>query len=443
MSKLMPEDWRLARLGEFCDGVRGVSYKPDDLSPVTQTSTVTLLRSTNIQAGSLDFAEVQHVDEKKVAKKQLAKVGDVAVCMSNGSKRLVGKAAVFKSIPRGSRYTVGAFCSIFRPVASAHPGFVAQLFNSDEFQSQVDFSLAGSAINNLKNSDLLEYQFAKPPLAEQQKIAAILSSVDDVIEKTRAQIDKLKDLKTGMMQELLSKGIGHTEFKDSPVGRIPTAWSVKRIGEVCSDIVDCVNKTAPVVDYVTPYRMIRTTNVRDGRIVREGMRYVTKDTFEAWSRRISLQKGDLIFTREAPVGQCGLLGDPAGLFLGQRTMVYRADATKIDNIFLLTTMQSNYFRCQIEDLSGGSTTPHLRVPDCSKIWLRVPPLTEQKEISRSMRAVDGTLDKKERKLERLAAIKKALMQDLLTGKVRVKVHNKESAAASSSATAAEKLRDYA
>src|SRR5699024_4287657 len=76
------------------------------------------------------------------------------------------------------------------------------------------------------------YFLPKIPVAEQQKIATILSSVDDVIEKTRAQIDKLKDLKTGMMQELLTKGIGHTEFKDSPVGKIPLGWDVCTVSDI-------------------------------------------------------------------------------------------------------------------------------------------------------------------------------------------------------------------
>ena len=71
-----------------------------------------------------------------------------------------------------------------------------------------------------------------PPKPEQQKIASILTSVDEVIEKTEAQIGKLQDLKKGMMQELLTKGIGHTEFKDSPVGRIPKGWEVKTLNEV-------------------------------------------------------------------------------------------------------------------------------------------------------------------------------------------------------------------
>ncbi len=85
---------------------------------------------------------------------------------------------------------------------------------------------------------LRTYQVVFPPLPEQQKIAKILTSVDEVIEKTQAQIDKLKDLKTGMMQELLTNGIGHIEFKDSPVGRIPVEWEVKSIEECKVNVLD-------------------------------------------------------------------------------------------------------------------------------------------------------------------------------------------------------------
>jgi type I restriction enzyme S subunit len=283
----------------------------------------------------------------------------------------------------------------------------------------------GSTFEAVNGGEMKEFPLTLPPLPEQKKIAAILASVDEVIEKTRAQIDKLKDLKTGMMQELLTKGIGsdgvpHTEFKDSPVGRIPASWDVLAISAVCSEIVDCVNKTAPVVDYVTPYRMIRTTNVRDGRIKTEGLRYVTPETFNLWTRRLKLEAGDLIFTREAPVGECGLLQEATGLFLGQRTMVYRVNKNKMSNFFLLYSMQSEYCQSQLSDLSGGSTTPHLRVPDCSKILLKVPLISEQKLISESIRGADSLLEKQQDKIAELNSLKKALMQDLLTGKVRVR-----------------------
>ena len=80
------------------------------------------------------------------------------------------------------------------------------------------------------------YEIPIPPLSEQKKIASILTSVDEVIEKTQSQIDKLQDLKRGTMNELLTKGIGHTEFKDSELGRIPKGWRVKYLGALSSKV---------------------------------------------------------------------------------------------------------------------------------------------------------------------------------------------------------------
>ena len=79
MAKL-PEGWIVADLGEFCEGIRGVTYKPDDLVQVKTEKTITLLRSNNIQAGALNFKDVQHVAQKNVNQKQVAQLGDIAVC---------------------------------------------------------------------------------------------------------------------------------------------------------------------------------------------------------------------------------------------------------------------------------------------------------------------------------------------------------------------------
>lgn len=121
---------------------------------------------------------------------------------------------------------------------------------------------------------------------------------------------------------------------------IPKGWAKKEIGEVCSAIVDCVNKTAPVVEEPTPYKMIRTTNVRHGRVDTQNVRYVTENTFKTWTRRGELEDSDIILTREAPVGEVGQLRNAKGMFLGQRTMVYRGDPTVIDQQFLFQSMIS-------------------------------------------------------------------------------------------------------
>src|SRR5690606_26116927 len=107
---------------------------------------------------------------------------------------------------------------VLRSRANSDPGFIYQFSNSQDFRLNGAVNMTGSAGQRRVPTDYLKtLDVVFPPLPEQKKIAAILSSVDDVIEKTRAQIDKLRDLKTGMMQELLTKGIGpggapHTQF---------------------------------------------------------------------------------------------------------------------------------------------------------------------------------------------------------------------------------------
>lgn len=200
---------------------------------------------------------------------------------------------------------------------------------------------------------------------------------------------------------------------------VPEGWVRVEIGCVCSSIIDCVNKTAPVVDEETPYRMIRTTNVRHGRIDVENVRYVTEETFRLWTRRGDLQDGDIILTREAPVGEVGQVIKAKGLFLGQRTMLFRADPTKMDQSFLFQSMISPDLQRQYHADSAGGTVAHIRVPDCSKFLLNVPPLPEQKKIADVLSTWDKAIETTEKLLANAEAQKRTLMQQLLTGKRRL------------------------
>ncbi len=82
-------------------------------------------------------------------------------------------------------------------------------------------------------------------------------------------------------------------------------WPRVQISEVCELIVDCVNKTAPRVDHKTPYKMIRTPNIKNGRVDRTDCRFVEEDTYDKWTRRAKVLRGDVLLTREAPMGQIG------------------------------------------------------------------------------------------------------------------------------------------
>ncbi|WP_253650328.1 restriction endonuclease subunit S [Vibrio sp. Y29_XK_CS5] len=200
---------------------------------------------------------------------------------------------------------------------------------------------------------------------------------------------------------------------------VPNGWDRKPIKELCESIIDCVNKTAKHVEHETPYKMIRTTNVRNGRVDVHNVRYVEEDTYKQWIRRGAPKDGDIIFTREAPVGEAGILENAQGIFLGQRTMMYRSHSEKSDNRFLFYSLMSGYCQKQIEDFSNGGTVAHMRVPDCGELIINTPPLPEQRKIAQILSTWDRGIATTEKLIDASKQQKKALMQQLLTGKKRL------------------------
>jgi len=265
------------------------------------------------------------------------------------------------------------------------------------------------------------YLFPKVPLPEQQKIAAILSSVDDVIKKTRVQIDKLKDLKAGMMQELLTKGVGHTEFKDSPAGKIPVSWAIKSLKDAVYDIVDCEHKTAPYVEK-SEYLVVRTTNVRDGELSYDEMKYTTEDGYQEWTKRATPSFGDVLFTREAPAGESCLVPRNLKLCMGQRMVLLRLDKKIVSPEFFSLFLTSEVAKLAIYELSIGTTVSRINIEDIKKIPCVIPPIAEQVRISKIVQSTQQMISLKNRKLESLNSAKKSLMQELLTGRKQVMRH---------------------
>jgi type I restriction enzyme S subunit len=188
-------------------------------------------------------------------------------------------------------------------------------------------------------------------------------------------------------------------------------WKRVKVAEVCDLIVDCVNKTAPVVEGLTPYKMLRTTNIKGGRIDREDCRRVSKETFIKWTRRADVRLGDVILTREAPLGEVGFVDFSDPVFLGQRLMQYRANPMLLEPRFLLYSFLSKDLQNQFGAHEGsGSTVSHIRVGDCSKFELSLPPLAEQRAIASVLGALDDKIELNRRMNATLEAMARALFQ---------------------------------
>lgn len=198
-------EWEVKKFGELGKSLRGVSYKGEsDLSPIDTDKTTRLLRSNNVQNANVVFEDLQFVNSQRVSEHQIMRENDILICMANGSKDLVGKAAVFHAKDH-HKYTFGTFMGCFRLNSDeASSSFVAQTFQTNQYRNYIANLIAGSSINNLKPSDIESIEIPFPSKPEQTAIAAILSDMDAEIAALEVQREKTRLLKQGMMQELLT-----------------------------------------------------------------------------------------------------------------------------------------------------------------------------------------------------------------------------------------------
>jgi type I restriction enzyme S subunit len=216
------------------------------------------------------------------------------------------------------------------------------------------------------------------------------------------------------MQETIRPG-----YKQTEVGVIPEDWSVRSADELCELVVDCKNRTPPVVEG-GEYAVVRTPNVRDGRFKFEDLSFTDAASYKIWTERAVPQFGDVLITREAPLGEVCLVPDSMKLCLGQRMMMYRPDTTKVLSEYLLYSLLSKPVQKNLRDKLGGSTVGHAKVDDIR--FLKVPvPAThyEQAAIAEALSDADAQIAALEALIAKKRDLKQATMQQLLTGKTRL------------------------
>ena len=189
------------------------------------------------------------------------------------------------------------------------------------------------------------------------------------------------------------------------------------IEELCK-VVDCEHKTAPYVD-MSDYLVVRTSNVRDGQLVMESMKYTTLEGYKEWTSRAVPEHGDVLFTREAPAGESCLVPSDTKVCMGQRMVMLRPHKSEVDPVFLSMILNTERTKNDIYRLSIGSTVSRINIADIKKLKVASPPLPEQQKIAKILSTWDKAISTTERLIDNSTQQKKALMQQLLTGKKRL------------------------
>lgn len=190
----IPEDWGVVTLSDIGQTVIGLTYSPND---VADFGTL-VLRSSNVQSGKLAYADNVYVN-MELPERVIVKQGDILICVRNGSRQLIGKCALIDENAEGSAF--GAFMSIFRTKYSV---FAFYQFQSDLIQNQIN-EIMGATINQITNKDMSGFKITLPSdEKEQTAIATILSDMDAETQALEQRLSKTRQIKQGMMQELLT-----------------------------------------------------------------------------------------------------------------------------------------------------------------------------------------------------------------------------------------------
>lgn len=299
--------------------------------------------------------------------------------------------------------------------------YFIQQFRDIPFQNKIIDAVQGGAMKNLVGmSEFRKTLVTLPPLPEQQKIAEILGTVDDKIEVIEQQIIETRALKRGLMQRLLTKGSGHTEFKDSVLGMIPKSWEVVTINEIAEvKGGKRLPKGEALIEKTTEHPYIRVTDMFMGGVSLEKILFVPDNIFPLISR-YTISKDDLFIS---VAGTLGIVGEVPFELDGANLTENANKLTniKINKSFLLQLLLSPFIQDLVQKEQTNNAQPKLALTRIKEFIIPKPPKEEQEKIASVLRTMDNKLAVLLEKKNHYQELKQGLMQQLLTGNIRVKV----------------------
>lgn len=273
---------------------------------------------------------------------------------------------------------------------------------------------AGSSVKNLNKEKVAELLIAFPSKDEQKRIAEKLSDIDNLISTLEKQIAKKRDIKQGVMQELLS---GKRRLKD--FSKEWKSFNLMSGSKIKARIGWQGLKKSEYLDSGYAF-LVTGTDFVDGRVKWDTCHFVERERYNQ-DENIQIKNGDILVTKDGTLGKTAFvqgLTRPATLNSG--VFVIRPLQNAYDPEFVYHILSSFVFKEFLDKLSAGSTIVHLYQKDMSKFEFLLPPtLDEQKAIAAILSEMDEEIEKLEEKYEKYTAIKQGMMEQLLTGKIRL------------------------
>jgi len=404
----LPKEWRTIRLDKnVVDILPGYAFKSYFFEEFKGTP---LIRVRDVGKDKTEICYNGDFDRKYIVQKNdilIGMDGEYLVSRWNGPKALLNQRVCrIESLDENFIDNDYLFYVVKKPI------------------KKIEIQTPQTTVKHLSTKDIRKIRVPLPPLPEQHKIASILSTVDDAIEKTDEVIGKAEMLKRGLMQSLLTRGIGHIKFRKTKLGEIPEPWKIKKLEDLIKIRSGNYFKYSEFVP--KGIKVLKIDNVSFGEISWENKSFLPISYVKKFPD-LTLEKNSIVIALNRPVIngklKLGILNDvdiPSILYQRVGKLVNQKKSELLD-FYLYYVMSSSFFIKEIKRISIGTDQPYINPTELVKLKIRIPPISEQIKIVSILREIDALIQKEKYSKKLLKELKNGLMQVLLKGKVRVKV----------------------
>lgn len=314
----------------------------------------------------------------------------------------------------------------------SHPAYLFHSIMSSQVAAQAVRSAVGSSYPAVNESDVRRLQIFLPGFLEQERIADVIDTLDTAIHETEAIVAKLKAVKQGLLHDLLTRGIGvdgelrppqaeapHL-YKESPLGSIPKDWDFATLEAVSTTV------TSGSRDWARFYADSGALFVRIGNLTREHINFRLDSTIyvrpprNADGQRTRLESGDILISITADLGIVGVVADGMGeAYINQHIALVRPSFSAINPRYVGHYLASPVAQVYISKLNDAGAKAGLNLPAVRGLLTARPVRAEQDLIAERLDGIDHRIQNAVTESAKLRELKAGLMDDLLTGRVRV------------------------
>lgn len=413
MNKTFPIEWKLVKLEDVSSEIyRYPSYYNIEYVDmgIKEIRGELIKDNGELERNPSMYRKISKVTSNRFPK-TILKEGDFVLSV----RGTIGKIAIIRKSEDGSNITANLM-RISLDKKRCNPDFYKYILLSRNFQKKLNLVSSFTTIKTIQANRLKSLKIPLPPLPEQKKIAEILSTVDLAIAKVDIEIKKVGRIKKGFIRKLFDSRLNPLDLKN-----IPKDWKVIKAEKVCLKVTDGTHDTPKKVN--KGYSLITSKNIKNGRIVFDDTYFIDDKDYKKINERSKVDTYDLLFSMIGTIGQTAIVRASYPKFAIKNVGLFKTSRNESLAFWLHYYFYSKLASTFIKDSLKGSTQKYIPLFSLRDFPIIVPPKKYRLFVIYVFKTIDRKLGLLRGKKEKLEKIKKGLMNDLLTGRKRVRMES--------------------